>query len=153
MRKMFVMMAALVLALAMGGSACMAEAQLPENSWVQDSIDGTVWVDDRASLEVIPEEDCCRVLIVWGSSAWETTEWTYTCAYDAENDRLVASHVICANIVYDDDGNDTKTLVLDQDCETVFALNDQGQLVITDAADETLEGKIFGKMPVESADY
>lgn len=151
--KKFLMMAALVLALVISCSACMAEAGLPENSWVRDSVEGTVWVDDRASLEVIQEEDCCRVLIVWGSSAWETTEWTYTCAYDAENDRLVASHVICANIVYDDEGNDTRTVVLDRDCETVFAMNEQGQLVITNAADETLEGKAFETMPVENTEY
>ena len=151
MKKLIAMLIALTMAV--GCAACLAESEVPAEGWLRESVDGAVWADDRASLEVIPEEDCYRVLILWGSSAWETTEWTYTCEYDAENDRLVADHVICANIVYDDDGNETRTVVLDEDCEAVFALNEEGKLVITNAADETLEGKTFEKMPVESADY
>lgn len=153
MKKLFAMTVAL--AVMLGCAACLAESgeeafQLPESGWVRDSAEGAVWMDDRASLEVIPEEDCCRVLILWGSSAWETTEWTYTCDYDAENDRLVAVHMICANVVFDDEGNETRTVVLDQDCETVFALNEEGKIVITEAADETLEGKAFGLISIDA---
>ncbi len=155
MKKLIAMLIALMLAV--GCAACLAEAetetlQLPEEGWLRDSVDGAVWVDDRASLEVIPEEDCYRVLILWGSSAWETTEWTYTCEYDAENDRLTAVHMICANVVYEDSGEVIRTVVLDQDCETVFALNEKGKLVITDAADETLEGKAFEQLPEAEGD-
>ena len=150
MKKLIAMLIALMMAV--GCAACLAESEVPAEGWLRESVDGAVWADDRASLEVIPEEDCYRVLILWGSSAWETTEWTYTCEYDAENDRLVADHVICANIVYDDDGNETRTVVLDEDCEAVFALNEEGKLVITNAADETLEGKAFERLPEVEGD-
>ena len=150
MKKLIAMLIALTMAV--GCAACLAESEVPAEGWLRESVDGAVWADDRASLEVIPEEDCYRVLILWGSSAWETTEWTYTCEYDAENDRLVADHVICANIVYDDDGNETRTVVLDEDCEAVFALNEEGKLVITNAADETLEGKAFERLPEVEGD-
>ena len=150
MKKLIAMLIALTMAA--GCVACLAESEVPAEGWLRESVDGAVWADDRASLEVIPEEDCYRVLILWGSSAWETTEWTYTCEYDAENDRLVADHVICANIVYDDDGNETRTIVLDEDCESVFALNEEGKIVITNAADETLEGKAFERLPEVEGD-
>ncbi len=120
------------------------EAQeLPEAGWFRSSIEGAVWQDDRASLEVIPEDDGYKVLIMWGSSAWETTEWTYACYYDMEEDRLTAVHVDCDDIVYDENGGETRTEQLDQDCDTVFAPDDEGRLVITNAVDERLEGKAF----------
>ena len=152
MKKLFVMIVALGVALMAASSACLAEPQVPAEGWLRDSIDGAVWADDRASLEVIPEEDCYRVLILWGSSAWETTEWTYTCEYDAEKDQLIAGHVICNNTVYDDNGGEDRTIVLDQDCETVFALNGEGKLVIINAVDESLEGKAFERLPEVEGD-
>ena len=116
---------------------------VPEAGWFRDSVEGAVWMDDRASLEVIPEGDGYKVLILWGSSAWEMTEWTYACDYEPEEDRLVAASVICDEVVYDENGNETRTTVLDRECETVFAPNDYGELVITNAEDEQLEGKAF----------
>ncbi len=116
---------------------------LPEAGWFRDSVEGAVWQDDRASLEIIPEGDGYKVVILWGSSAWETTEWTYACYYDPEEDLLSAINVICDDVVFDDDGNETRTTVLDQDCDTIFAPNENGELVITNAADERLEGKAF----------
>ena len=102
-------------------------AAQPSEGWVADSIDGIIWQDDRASLEVIPQEGSYKVLIMWGSSAWEMTEWTYICSYDAE----------------------TRTNIIDVDCETTFSLNDQGQVVIQNAADDSLEGKTFTRIPDE----
>ena len=125
------------------------EPVLPESGWVRDSVEGTTWQDDRAALEVIPEDGFLKILITWGSSAWETTEWTYAGEYDAETDTVKASHVICDDIVYDEQGQETRTNVLDADCETVFGMNGQGQLVITAAADERLEGKTFDRIAVE----
>ena len=149
MKKRLTVIAALMAALVLACSACLGEEQLPEAGWLRDSVEGAVWVDDRASLEVFPEEDGYRVLILWSSSAWETVEWIYGCDYDAKNDQLIAEHMVSANVVYDDSGKETRTGRLDQGCETVFALNDEGQLVITDAGDDTLEGKTFEMIPAE----
>ena len=125
---------------------------VPEAGWLRDSVEGAVWMDDRASLEVLQEDDGFKVLILWGSSAWEMTEWTYACEYEPEEDRLVAISMICDDVVYDENGNETRTTVLDQECETIFAPNDNGELVITNAADEQLEGKAFTMIPLETED-
>ncbi len=126
-------------------------AVLPEEGWVLDSVNGTVWQDDRASLEIFLEDTSnYKVLITWGSSAWEMTEWTYGCAYDAETQTLKAEHVICDEIVTDDAGNETRKTVLDKDSEAVFALNAEGMVQITNAGDEALEGKCFERMPTET---
>ena len=128
------------------------ELPLPEAGWFRDSVEGAVWQDDRASLEVIPEGGGYKVLIMWGSSAWELTEWTYACDYDADEDRLMASYVICDDVAFDDDGNETRTEVFSRDCETIFTPNENGELVITDASDERLEGKAFTRIPVDTQD-
>ena len=120
---------------------------LPESGWLRDSVDGVTWEDGRASLEVIQEGDGYKVLILWGSSAWESAEWTYAGYYDEETGMLTAEHLICDNVVYDENGGETRTNVLDVDCKTVFALNELGQLMITDAADDRLEGKTFDRIP------
>ena len=123
------------------------EVELPESGWVRDSALGADWQDDRSFLEVVPEDDGFKVLITWGNSAWEVTEWTYACDYEPETDELTAEHVICDNVVFDDNGEETRTNVMDKDCETVFSLNDQGLLVITNAEDDRLEGKTYERMP------
>lgn len=123
--------------------------ELPTEGWVAEAIDGAVWQDGRAALEVMPEEDCFRVLITWGSSAWETTVWTYTCSYDAETQVLNAEHVICTNLVTDEENNESREIVLDEDCETVFSLDEEGRVVIRNALDEQLEGKTFTKLELE----
>ena len=127
-----------------------AEDYIPEEGWVRDSVYGAVWQDDRASLEVVAEGDGFKVLIIWGSSAWETTEWTYACYFDEETQSLKAIGVICDDVVFDDNGNETRTNRLDQECATVFALNEDGQVVITDAVDEQLEGKVFTRIQDEA---
>ena len=67
---------------------------LPAEGWVADGLAGTVWQDDRASLEIMFNEGSgLTVFIMWASSAWEHTE--------------------------------------------------EDRLVIRNAADESLEGKIF----------
>ena len=104
---------------------------VPEAGWLRDSVEGAVWMDDRASLEVLQEDDGFKVLILWGSSAWEMTEWTYACEYEPEEDRLVAISMICDDVVYDENGNETRTTVLDQECETIFAPNDNGNLPLS----------------------
>ena len=126
------------------------EAHLPDPGWVLDSINGQVWQDDRAVLDVFLEDtDNYKVLISWGSSAWENTEWVYACEYDAGTQTLRARHVTCDNVLWDENGNETRTEVMDQDSEAVFALSGEGKLVITNAGDPRLEGKAFEATPVQ----
>ena len=122
-------------------------AVLPEEGWVLDGIEGSVWQDDRASLELFLEDtDNYKVLIRWGSSAWEMTEWVYACNYDAERQELKAVYVICDNVKYDDKGEEERTVVYEKESEALISLNAEGRVEIRNAGDEALEGKTFEKI-------
>ena len=148
-KKIFTLILAAVMAAAL--TVSFAEG-IPADSWVQESIDGAFWMADRASLEVIPEGDGYKVLIVWGSSDSELTEWTYAAYYDADSQGLKADHLICDDVTYDAEDGEVRTHILDLDCETIFALNAGGQLVIQKAIDERLEGKAFNKFQDSAED-
>ena len=129
-------------------------AKMPEPGWVLDSVNGAIWQDDRASLEVFLEDvDNYKVDINWGSSAWETAEWVYACDYDAETQTLKARYVVCDHLVYDEAGNETRTNEYEKDSEAVFSLDEEGRIVLQNAGDDSLEGKTFTKItggePVE----
>ncbi len=122
-------------------------AQLPEPGWVLDSVNGAVWQDDRASLEVFLEDvDNYKVMISWAGSAWEQTEWVYACDYDAETQTLKARCVVCDSVVYDDAGNETRTNLYEKDSsDALFSLNEEGKVLLQNVGDEQLEGKTFGR--------
>jgi len=141
------------LALALAAACAAGEAAAADSGWIPESINGKTWIDDRAVLEVFLENtESYKVLISWGSSAWESAEWTYGCDYNAEDQTLHAVHMIHEDVVYDDQGNENRTTVEAKDVQTVFALNAEGKVVITDAGDEQLEGKTFEAVPAEQAD-
>ena len=125
-----------------------AQADVPAEGWILDSIQGiAVWQSDRAALEVCQDgANTCRALVFWGSSAWENTEWTYTCSWDTEAQVLHADRAVCDNVVFDEDGNETRTNVFNKPSEAFFFLNEAGQVVILNAGDERLEGKAFDRM-------
>jgi len=135
------------------GLAKPVEAKMPDPGWILDSVNGKVWADDRASLEVYLEDtENYKVLITWASSAWETTEWTYACDYKAEDQTLHAVRMIREDVVYDDKGNENRTIAAEKDVEAVFALNAEGKVVLTGAGDEQLEGKTFEAVPGEQVE-
>lgn len=124
------------------------EAKMPDPGWILDSVEGKVWVDDRASLEVFLEDtDSYKVLITWGNSANETTEWTYACTYKAEDQTLNAERVIKEEVAYNEQGEENRTTVEEKEIHALFALNADGKVVITGAGDEQLEGKAFEAAP------
>ncbi len=148
LKTLMLLTAALLLALA----PALAETDdgtegpvLPTEGWVADSIDGTLWKSEGYSLEVIPEGDGFKVLIIFANSEWEISEWTYGCHYDAETQTLTAGHLICDDVSFGEgeEEDEVRTNVIDVDCETTFSLNAEGQLVILNAADQTLEGRVF----------
>ena len=128
----------------MHGLVPPVEAVMPEEGWVLDSVNGAVWQSDRASLRVFLEDtENYKVQILWGSSAFETREWVYGCEYDAEAQTLNAAYVVCDDLTYDENGEETRTNVYEAESEAVFALNEEGGLVLRNAGDEQLEGKTF----------
>ncbi len=127
-------------------------AVLPEDGWVLDTIEDKVfWQSDRATLEDICVEDTdnFKVQILWSSSAWETTEWVFAGSYEAETKSIHAEHLVIDNLVFDDNGEETdRTNIYDGDSSAVFALNEDGRVVIRDAGSSTLEGMVFERFDV-----
>ena len=63
--------------------------------WIVESLEGALWEDDRASLKVVREDEGYKVIIEWGSSAWESSVWIYSCTRDAEAHTLNAVRTMC----------------------------------------------------------
>lgn len=122
---------------------------IPMEGWVRESVDGAFWMNDRAALEVFPEENGYKVMITWGTSANEQEVWTYGCTYDFQNQKLKANHLIHERVVFGDDDAENRVIIQDADCESVFYVDEDGMLVISDAMDDQLEGMPFEKIEPE----
>ena len=118
MKKLFAII--LVLALALVSVGFAEEEKLPPMPEEAVVYEGT-WVCDRASIEIIWEEEGFRVFISWGSSASETSEWEYSCYYDAETKSLEAMPTgIHTDNVYGEDGEIVSSTVIYDDGEATF---------------------------------
>ena len=140
MKKLTAILIALAVMMTAGWTFSLAE----ESFWAQDGVEGTVWMDDRATLEVIGDGTGFKVLIHWSNSAFDATEWNYLCVLEGET--LKASHVTCDHVEDGEDGTSERINVYEKDCEAVFTENERGQIVITGAGDDMLEGKAFDRM-------
>lgn len=110
------------------------------------------WQCDRATASVYWEEEGFKVLIAWGSSAWEHTEWQYSCYYHEEDNKLVAVPFgIRTEYVYGDDGELVSATDIYDDGEAVFSLDEKGYLIWQDQKDNAGEGMRFEKLPDEPA--
>ena len=110
------------------------------------------WQCDRATASVYWEEEGFKVLITWGSSAWEHTEWQYSCYYHEEDNKLVAVPFgIRTEYVYGDDGELVSATDIYDDGEAVFFLDEKGYLIWQDQKDNAGEGMRFEKLPDEPA--
>ena len=120
----------------------------PEDGWVADSLNGAVWTDDRAELEIFTDSYHFFVVISWGGGVDVCREWLYLCEYDAESNTLKALYSSCNLVTYDEDGNETdRQEFYAGESEALFSLNDQGRVTVSDAADGLLDGKSFGREP------
>ena len=104
----------------------------------------TTWACDRASIEIAWQDEGYKVFVQWGSSAWETTEWDYSCAYDPETG-VLTDHGLgtMSNLVYDDEGYVTSWTDVYTDGEAAFFLNENGNLIWKDAKENAGEGMEF----------
>ena len=107
-----------------------------------------VWQCGRASIEMYWEEEGFRVLICWGSSAWEHTEWEYSCFYHEESNTLVSMPFgTRTEIVYGDDGELVSATEVYNDGDASFALTEDGFLTWMDEKENAGDGLLFEKMP------
>ncbi len=110
------------------------------------------WQCDRASIAMYWEEEGFKVLIRWGSSAWEHTEWEYSCFYDEENNTLVSMPFgTRTDCVYGDDGELASATEVYNDGAAAFALTEEGFLTWDDEKENAGDGMLFERIP-EQAD-
>ena len=106
--------------------------------------DCTVWVCDRASIEIYWEEEGYKVSVTWASSAFEETEWMYSCYYDPETDSLMDPGTgIRSESVYGEGGEMVSHTDVYDDGEAVFSLDADGHLVWKDMKEDAGAGMVF----------
>lgn len=111
-----------------------------------------VWQCDRATIAMYWEEEGFKVLITWGSSAWEHTEWEYSCFYHDEDHTLVSMPFgTRTEIVYDDNGDLASATEIYNDGEAIFSLDEEGKLIWLDEKENAGDGMRFEKLPEEPA--
>ena len=146
MKKLIAIILALILI-----SGCMAaaeEASMPAEAAAYEG----VWQCGRATIALYWEEEGFKVLITWGSSAWEHTEWQYSCFYTAEDHTLSAIPFgTRTEFVYGDDGELVSATEAYHDGEAVFSLDPEGFLLWQDMKENAGNGMRFEKLPEEPA--
>ena len=111
-----------------------------------------VWQCDRATIAMYWEEEGFKVLITWGSSAWEHTEWEYSCFYHEEDNTVVSMPFgTRTEVVYDVNGEQTSVAEVYNDGEAVFSLDEEGKLIWLDEKENAGDGMRFEKLPEEPA--
>lgn len=103
-----------------------------------------VWGCGRCTINISPESDGYRVDITWGSSAAESSVWTYLCYYNEfSNSIACASGGVNTNVVYSEDGTHTDTVVYD-DGGAEFTISN-GVLTWKDYVENCGDGMVFVK--------
>ena len=147
MKKFLSLLVALALALGLTG-LCLAESEDARPAPSPDPYSG-IWQCDRATAEIIWEEEGYRVLIQWGSSAWELTEWEYSCYYQEADNTMVATDGSRVELTFNDAGEETNCRVVYEDGKAVFSLDAEGRLIWQDGNENAGEGLRF----VRTGDY
>ena len=146
MKKLTAIILALLLTL--GCAALAEEASMPAGAAAYEG----VWQCDRATAALYWEEEGYKVLITWGSSAWEETEWEYSCYYNEEDHTLSAVPFgTRREVVYGEDGEPVSATEAYNDGEAVFSLDADGCLLWQDLKENAGEGMRFEKLPEEPA--
>ena len=146
MKKLFAII--LVLALALVSVGFAEEDNLPPMPEEAAVYEGT-WVCDRASIEIVWEEEGFRVFISWGSSAAETSEWEYSCHYIAETKSLEAMPTgIHTDNVYGADGEIVSSTVIYDDGEATFTLDEEGRLLWHDVKEDAGKDMLFERVEI-----
>jgi len=125
------------------------ESEVEEDEIVEmDDFEGSEflgnWECERASISVEIESVGFAVNVHWGSSAFESTVWTYYCLYDGEK---LVNHGdgVKTNITFDEEGNESDEVVY-EDGAVTFTMED-GKLVWNDEKENAGEGMAFEKLP------
>ena len=71
-----------------------------------------IWGCGRCTITITKAKDNYKANVIWGSSAFESSEWNYNCHYDEESATLICnSNATLVNHKYNNKGKDKKTTV------------------------------------------
>ena len=111
-----------------------------------------VWQCDRATIAMYWEEEGFKVLITWGSSAWEHSEWEYSCYYhEGDNTAVSLPFGTRTEYVYGDNGELVSATEAYNDGAATFLLDEEGCLIWQDEKENAGDGMRFEKLPAEPA--
>ncbi len=176
MKKWTILIALLVCVCLLAGCGKPAETQTPEQetaaasgkeaapsgeSNVREAVpQGKVnfiggWQDSvgqRASMTVIPtqSEGDYAVLIRWGSSAFEATEWTMSAVFNTETAELEYQNGMRFERSYSEDGLAVSEKQVWSDSKGGFRLNDAGEMEWTDDHEEQASSCRFVRVYTET---
>ena len=131
-----------LLALVMTASLAIAENDSKPMPAEAAAFEGE-WQCDRATAELIWEEEGFKVLI-----AREYTEWEYSCFYHEEDNTVISMPFgTRKEFAYNGDGEITSITEVYDDGEAVFSLDAEGYLLWQDEKENAGEGMRFEKLP------
>lgn len=162
MKKLFAVLMALVLALSLGCTALAenpAADEITALNWLYETLTGYDWIekDGRATIEIYPSlddtsDDTLMVVIYGPNSASDGVEWRLWGKFDADKGIFSASTVARYDVQYDDAGElELSTNVYTRDELATLEMDENGALVLTYAADEDINKKVFEPVPAAAA--
>lgn len=102
-----------------------------------------VWSCGRCTITIEPDGYDYNVQVIWASSAWEHSIWTYTCQYDDVSGCLRSSNGVRTESVFDDDGNETTSVAYENGIAKFMIEN--GSLIWADEEEDAGNGMEFLK--------
>ena len=140
-----------VLVLVMMASIALGEEGFTPMPQAAEPFEG-VWQCGRATIAMYWEEEGFKVMITWGSSAWEHSEWEYSCYYHEEDNTVVSMPFgTRTEVVYNDKGEIASATEAYNDGAATFLLDEEGHLIWRDEKENAGEGMRFERIPEEPA--
>ena len=134
----------MVLLLVLAGTLAVASAEKPG-----DIFDASAWQCERAYMEIFFEEEGYKVFIEWGSSAWESRQWEYSCYLDQKTGTLVSLPLgSCTDVIYADDDTVKSYTTRYEDGSAQFSMDDQGYLIWKDLKEDAGRDMRFERVPL-----
>ena len=106
--------------------------------------DDTHWVNGQYSVEICWQDEGYKVFVKRVEGDNKTTEWDYSCYYQADTDTLVGNGFgVKTEITYAADGTMADFKDVYEDGEAEFSMNGEGGLIWKDLKEDAGHGLVF----------
>lgn len=136
-------MEANILAKAHGYTEELYTRSFSGSEWLAEGLSGIAWQDEDAVLSISMEDDRFHVIIRWSENDREGMEWDFICEYDEEKEQLAADYFHCSMLKIDKEGKMNKIEMYQGKCDTLFTVDEDNQITITDTDEDVLEDKVL----------